>query len=275
VYDLGGPKLPDHMAGDFVHPDVLRLFRAARLLGLGAWRDHDTLQAIIAELRLLTGKEPWDVDQIRVDEAADELLRAIPADARASHDEAGTKAPAGPAEPLARVSWHEAAERLERLRAQGEPWTSQHDMAERFGCSPATINKAIDKTPGLQAWAKRQTAPAPKAQSLNGSVTDRTADAREPNPEDAAAEVELLKMIEDACPDERAFLHYLRGAPPDYQLWYIEQPPKVRKRHLQAWKRRIESDATAMVWFLEQPLQEKLALLNDPDEHQRILGRQA
>jgi biotin operon repressor len=44
------------------------------------------------------------------------------------------------------MTWQDAAERLKRLRAQGEPWTSQHQLAEQIGCSPATIKKAIKNT---------------------------------------------------------------------------------------------------------------------------------
>jgi hypothetical protein len=81
------------------------------------------------------------------------------------------------------LSWQQAAERLERLRSQGEPFTSQHLLAKQLGCSPATINKAIKESPSLSTWATRKAA-APKAQGLHEVVTDRTAQGSEPNPAD-------------------------------------------------------------------------------------------
>jgi hypothetical protein len=48
-----------------------------------------------------------------------------------------------PDKPPAPITRQEAAERLERLRTQGEAFTSQHKLAEQIGCSSATINKAI------------------------------------------------------------------------------------------------------------------------------------
>ena len=80
------------------------------------------------------------------------------------------------------MSWQEVAKRLEELRKQGEPFTSQRKLAKDLGCSASWVNKAIKETPALHGWAKRQA--APKAQSLNEVVTDRTAESREPNPED-------------------------------------------------------------------------------------------
>jgi hypothetical protein len=123
------------------------------------------------------------------------------------------------------MPWQDAAERLKRLRAQGEPWTSQHKMAERFGCSSGTINKAIRATPELHAWAKRQTAAVPRAQSINVVVTDRTAQCREPDPADDAAIREYLEQ-EDLPPEERAFFN---GLSREDQLFYLDDPDKHQK----------------------------------------------
>jgi hypothetical protein len=163
----------------------------------------------------------------------------------------------------------EAAERMNRLRAQGEPWTSQHEMAKRLGCSSATINKAIRNTPELRPWAKRRS--APKVKDLNETVIDRKNLAQncEPDPQDDAAEAELRMLFENAGPDERGFLNSISGAPRDYQLWYIQQPAEDRRRHRNAWKKRVEPDPTTKAWFLELALDEKLAFLNDPGEHQK------
>src|SRR5262249_22706866 len=62
-----------------------------------------------------------------------------------------------------RMTWQEAAKRLECLRSQGEPFTSQHKLAGVFGCSSGTINKAIRSSPQLEKWAKPPEA-APRAQ---------------------------------------------------------------------------------------------------------------
>lgn len=132
-----------------------------------------------------------------------------------------------PAEPKANMTWQEAAERMKRLRDQGEPWTSQHKLSERFGCSSGTINKALRKTPELQRWATRQTVATPRAQSLNEVVTDHTAQNVELAPEDNAA---IREFIEQADPETKA-------------------------------------------WFLSLKAEDQLAFLDDPDNHQQILGR--
>jgi hypothetical protein len=141
-----------------------------------------------------------------------------------------------PAEPAGGMTWQEAAERMKRLRDQGEPWTSQHNLADQFRCSSATINKAIKNTPDLQAWVKPQEAAAPKAQSLSGwkpgvgyidVVTDSTAQSRELDPAD---EVAIREFIEQADPETKA-------------------------------------------WFLALTPNKQLEVVNDPDKHQRILGR--
>jgi hypothetical protein len=125
-----------------------------------------------------------------------------------------------------RLTWQETAKRLERLRSQGEPFTSQGRLAEQFGCSSGTINKAVQKTPSLQAWAK-QLGATPKAESINDVVMDRTAQRREPNPVDDAAVREFI---------ERA-------------------------------------DSETRAWFLALSPEDQIEFVNDPDKHQKILGR--
>jgi hypothetical protein len=127
------------------------------------------------------------------------------------------------------MTWQDAAERMERLRNQAEPWTSQHKIAERLGCSSGTINKAIRETRELHSWAKRQTVATPRAQSINAVVTDSTAPSSVLNPADDIAIREYLER-EDLSPDERAFFNSLSG-------------------------------------------EDQLEFLDDPDQHQRILGR--
>jgi hypothetical protein len=168
------------------------------------------------------------------------------------------------------MSWQEVAERLTRLRRQGEQFTSQHKLAAQLGCSSGTVTKAIWNTPELQPWAKAQPNTPPKTQSIGEAIEDRAEQRRETNPADDAS---IRDFIEQADPDERAFLNSISGAKSDYQLWYIEQPGKDRERHRKAYRKRIETDHTVRVWFLDLPLDKKLEYLQDPDRHQKILGR--
>jgi hypothetical protein len=133
-----------------------------------------------------------------------------------------------PAEQAAHMTWQKVAERLERLRTQGEPFTSQHNLAKQLCCSSGTINKAIRETPSLHAWAKKTDA-APRAQSLNDVVTDRTAQSRELDPSEETAIREYLER-EDLTPEARAFFNSLST-------------------------------------------EDQLDFLDDPDKHQRVLGR--
>jgi hypothetical protein len=132
--------------------------------------------------------------------------------------------PQASAEETTGITWQQAAERLNRLRQQGEPWTSQRKLAKQLGCSSATINKAIHETPSLHAWAKHQTAATPKAQSLNEVVTDSTAQSREPDPADDAAIREYLER--DLTPEERAFFN---GLSREDQLDFLDDPDKHGK----------------------------------------------
>lgn len=135
------------------------------------------------------------------------------------------------------MTWQQAAERLKQLRSQGERWTSYEKMSEQLHCSSSTVHKAVEKTPELQSWAKRDSTSAPKAQSFtppskkgdgySNMLTDATPQDREPDPADEAA---IREFIETAEPDIRA-------------------------------------------WFLALPREEQLAYLNDPDKHPKILGR--
>lgn len=116
------------------------------------------------------------------------------------------------------MTWQEAAERLERLREQGEPWTSQRAMADKLKCSAATVGRAIEQTPELKTWA----APAgkPRAQSMTAVVTDGTAQSRELSPEDNAA---IREFIETAEPEVKAWFLSL---PVDEQLAHLDDPER-------------------------------------------------
>ena len=110
----------------------------------------------------------------------------------------------------------EVAERLERLRQQGEEFTNQKDLASRIGCSSATVNQAIRSSEPLRIWAKR--APVPRAQSINPVVTDGTAQSREPDPTEEAA---IREYIEKADPASKA---WFLGLPREEQLAHLNDP---------------------------------------------------
>jgi hypothetical protein len=156
-----------------------------------------------------------------------ERERLLPAERKAT---VGTASP-GEIEGL---SWQEVAKRLERLRSQGEPFTSQHRLAEQLSCSSGTINKAIRNTPSLRKWAKKPE-PIPKVRSLTplgktgylDVVTDSTPQTMELDPVD---EVAIREFVEKADPETRA-------------------------------------------WFLALSREKQLDFLNDPDKYQKILGR--
>jgi hypothetical protein len=99
-------------------------------------------------------------------------------------------------------------------------------MGQQIGCSRSTVHKAVQNTPELQAWARRQRSSA-KAQSMNEVVTEAAEQDKEPDPEDEAAIRE-----------------------------YVER-----------------ADAQSRAWFLAQKREDQLAFLNDPDRHDKILGR--
>lgn len=106
------------------------------------------------------------------------------------------------------------AERLERLRAAGEAWTSQRDVAKRLGCSVTGVCAALKKTVELTAWSQ----PNPKtpkridAEGLSGKVVDglaaaSTADEPRDDYDDDRIEAALAALIDNAGSDERTKIH--------------------------------------------------------------------
>jgi hypothetical protein len=137
----------------------------------------------------------------------------------------------GPATEQPCKSWQEVAERLERLRAQGDPWTSCEKMADQLGCSASTIHKAMQRTASLQSWAKPSGA-APKAKRLDqqtrdgewfSEVANNTPQKRDPSPEDAASINEFLEKA-----DERSRVWFQSLSFED-QLEYLEGLPDEPK----------------------------------------------
>jgi hypothetical protein len=62
------PKLPAILAEDHAHPDVSRLRSLARRLWPNRKFDRETVQAVADEVRNLTGKNPHEVDALRLGE---------------------------------------------------------------------------------------------------------------------------------------------------------------------------------------------------------------
>ena len=113
------------------------------------------------------------------------------------------------------MSWEDAAERLERLREQGEPFTSQSDLANRFGCSPSTVHKAIHSSLTLTAWSKSNAA-IPKGLKSNAVAFSCTAQNRELKPDQEALIREYLQR--DLPPKEAPLL---RASPLRHQFEYV------------------------------------------------------
>jgi hypothetical protein len=215
--------------------------------------------------RKLEPKGQWDCFLYDVEDDLAWVAQAAPQERFPEMRETADAAAAGPAsassgpdggraaEQTAGLPWQEAAGRMERLRRQGEPFTSQATLGEQFGCAPSTVNKAIRLTPSLQGWAKRPAAPRRQApdpdraqQELKGQAFEDIAQQHEPDPADAVAEADLRKWFENASPDERAFLNIIGDAPNDYKLWYITELPKDRKKHRDLFEKHIGSDVTVL-----------------------------
>jgi hypothetical protein len=163
----------EYMSERWLNDDVGRAVDRIRLwinTNLRRECDEPALTLVGEQVRLrrpsLTADE---VSRLPVMEIAAILFEAAEPDPRTRAGDM-QRPPADGAESKATavgITWQEAAERLERLRGQGESFTGQSKIAEQLGCSSATINKAIKNTPSLQKWAKPTATSAPKAQSLN------------------------------------------------------------------------------------------------------------
>lgn len=154
-----------------------------------------------------------------------EVTETISADAiQPTADDNGNAAGEG-------MSWEKVAERLGELKGQGVPFTSQRKMAVQIGCKLTVLNKAIQKTPDLQPWARSNGAD-PKAQSLGDVTLDQTAQATECDPAeqltDDDAEIVMRQLIEEA-PEEK------RG---ELQAAFARIPHEERKRLIATWANR-------------------------------------
>lgn len=155
------------------------------------WRKH-TDEAKALGLQTPTG-QPCDGPSL-------EVGAAEPADAAEGLDEPGT-------------DWRDIQQRLLTLLHQGEPFTTQRELADRLGCALATISKAIHGSDRLTMWAKRRSgSAAPKAEPLTEVVMNRTSESRECSPADALSDdceddpvdARFRRLLDEATPDERA-----------------------------------------------------------------------
>lgn len=145
-----------------------------------------------------------------------------------------------PADDATKVTWQQVAERLECLRLQGEKCVSRREHADRFGCSPATVQKAIRSSPELITWdALGDGKTVARAQSLTPVVLDNRPEQREAKhveSYDNLDEMTHLLIQHSDSDEERA---WIRGLSPEG----IMDAARIR--------------------------------LADPDKHERILGRRA
>ncbi len=155
--------------------------------------------------------------------AIDELLKYVtepPADAnqqdvvvRAGAD--ADRSAGGDAEADRKTDWRDVRDRLERMRKQGEKYTSQADLAKRVRCAKSTISKAIRNSPKLAKWMdkSRKDRAAPGVTELNEVVADNARQETEVDPSDVLTgddvDTALARLIGQAKPEERAQLNAL------------------------------------------------------------------
>ena len=228
------------------------------------------------EVRCLLDLDPWQASVLATHLLQqEEAHKKQPADGLQLTPGGGRGALPAPATtegPETGMSWQDARDRMERLRAQGEPWTSYQKLAAQIGCSTATLYKAIQRTPELSTWAGRQPAAAPRAQSISDVVTDHTAQSTEPDPADDVA-AQLRKAVEEAGPDERAFLHEMGAASREFQCWYIDQTKNAQSEHRKKWTQYVKDDSTVRAWFLAMSPTDQIAFFNDPDRRRKTFPR--
>jgi hypothetical protein len=111
------------------------------------------------------------------------------------------------------VTWQGIQGQLLHLCEQNQAYTSYDKLAKRLKCSSSTIHKAINESARLRDWAGLNDKKAPKVQSLNKVVTDRTVgkvgDPAEIVAENEQLDNEFARLIQDAKPEDRAKLHSL------------------------------------------------------------------
>lgn len=110
----------------------------------------------------------------------------------------------------AATDWRDIQARAERIREQGGPAPTQRVLADRLGCSLATMNKAIQDSTSLKGWMKRSSARATK---LSEVVLDAVEQRREPDLSDQLTPKDVDRImsltIAKADPQDAARLRAL------------------------------------------------------------------
>ena len=112
-----------------------------------------------------------------------------------------------------RVAWQEVRDRLDELRIQGEPYTSQGKLAKQLKVSRSTINKAISNSAPLKLWMRQANASkgSPRAERMTDKTLGNAAQTTEPGPHETLTHEEELHLIAElldkASPKERADLN--------------------------------------------------------------------
>ncbi len=115
-----------------------------------------------------------------------------------------------------KMSRTEARDRLIRLMNQGQPYTSQKELAERVGCSESTVHKAVTTDEGLKQWRKtKDKKAAPPAVDLSDWELDRIRQDTEVDPSNQLSDEDVDRLIGEvidiSAPGERKKLEQLDG----------------------------------------------------------------
>ena len=156
----------------------------------------------------LTGRRPVDLLDFLGTVAASP--QAAAADGRACETVSALPAvsPLPPVVEVPGMSWQEAAERMERIRGQGEQYSSQPNLPRKLVALQRRLTRRSGKRLPFRSGQKPRRTRPPEQQSLGAGVLDNTAQQRELDPASVVPidEIELMqrKLIEQAPADKRA-----------------------------------------------------------------------
>ncbi len=171
--------------------------------------------------RVLSVVQAPDAPRAAVPESTAASAVSLPA---TNLPQTATEPPAPPSKPAenrelaaaSNITWQFVAACLEDLRLKGEAFKSQGHYAETLHCSPATVNKAIQRTPTLAEWAQRPVSSTSSALSIEGAVLDKVPQRRECDPADTIEQPDIdaamAYLLDQAAPEERAKIHAMSPA---------------------------------------------------------------
>lgn len=171
-------------------------------------KSHDDLSNLLWDRT--TDEEAITAVLVRLNEVHRELRRLAAEEAVLE-----SKAEANRWGKRSKTDWRAVQHRLLEMYSRDEPYTSIGNLAERLGCSKATIQKAIKNSTKLKGWQARykKMNVSPHASSLNEFVADNTAQTVECDPSDMLTDEDydyaLRRLIEEAGPEEKARLNGL------------------------------------------------------------------